>query len=114
MNWKKLSAAAMAALTVTIISAAPVWAAEDIPVNDDISVSGDYDWTRFADDHITLNVYNNGLYISDGSDESVNVLSAFEELTGIKVNYTTYDSNESLYAKLKSGGVSYDVIFPSD
>ena len=40
---EKLSAAAMAALTVTIISAAPVWAAEDIPVNDDISVSGDYD-----------------------------------------------------------------------
>ena len=73
----------MAALTVTIISAAPVSAAEDIPVNDDISVSGDYDWTRFAGDHITLNVYNNGLYISDGSDESVNVLSAFEELTGI-------------------------------
>ena len=35
------------------------------------------------------------------------------DLTGIKVNYTTYDSNESLYAKLKSGGVSYDVIFPS-
>ena len=114
MNWKKLSAAALAAMTVTIISAAPVLAAEDIPVNDDISVSGDYDWTRFAGDHITLNVYNNGLYISDGSDESVNVLSAFEELTGIKVNYTTYDSNESLYAKLKSGGVSYDVIFPSD
>ena len=28
--------------------------------------------------------------------------------------HTTYDSNESLYAKLKSGGVSYDVIFPSD
>lgn len=112
MNWKKLSAAAMAALTVTIISAAPVWAAEDIPVNDDISVSGDYDWTRFADDHITLNVYNNGLYISDGSDESVNVLSAFEELTGIKVNYTTYDSNESLYAKLKSGGVSLRRHFP--
>ena len=42
------------------------------------------------------------------------MLSAFEDLTGIKVNYTTYDSNESLYAKLKSGGVSYDVIFPSD
>ena len=89
-------------------------AADDIEVNEDISVSGDYDWTRFAGDHITLNVYNNGLYISDGSDDSVNVLSAFEDLTGIKVNYTTYDSNESLYAKLKSGGVSYDVIFPSD
>ena len=114
MKLKKLSAAALAALTVTMMSAVPVLAADDIEVNEDISVSGDYDWTRFAGDHITLNVYNNGLYISDGSDESVNVLSAFEELTGIKVNYTTYDSNESLYAKLKSGGVSYDVIFPSD
>ena len=114
MKLKKLSAAALAALTVTMMSAVPVLAADDIEVNEDISVSGDYDWTRFAGDHITLNVYNNGLYISDGSDDSVNVLSAFEDLTGIKVNYTTYDSNESLYAKLKSGGVSYDVIFPSD
>ena len=109
-----VAAAALAALTVTMMSAVPVLAADDIEVNEDISVSGDYDWTRFAGDHITLNVYNNGLYISDGSDDSVNVLSAFEDLTGIKVNYTTYDSNESLYAKLKSGGVSYDVIFPSD
>ena len=114
MKLKKFSAAALAVLTVTMMSAAPVLAADDIEVNEDISVSGDYDWKRFANDHITLNVYNNGLYISDGSDESINVLSAFEELTGIKVNYTTYDSNESLYAKLKSGGVSYDVIFPSD
>ena len=114
MKLKKLSAAALAVLTVTMMSAVPVLAADDIEVNEDISVSGDYDWTRFAGDHITLNVYNNGLYISDGSDDSVNVLSAFEDLTGIKVNYTTYDSNESLYAKLKSGGVSYDVIFPSD
>lgn len=95
-------------------TAAPALAADEIEVNEDISVSGDYDWTRFANDHITLNVYNNGLYISDGSDDSVNVVSAFEDLTGIKVNYTTYDSSESLYAKLKSGGVSYDVIFPSD
>lgn len=114
MKFKQLSAAALAALTVTMLSAAPVYAAEDIQINEDITVSGDYDWTRFANDRITLNVYNNGLYISDGSDDSVNVLTAFEELTGIKVNYTTYDSNESLYAKLKSGGVSYDVIFPSD
>ena len=54
------------------------------------------------------------MYISDGSDDSVDVLSAFEKLTGIKVNYTTFDSNESLYAKMKSGGATYDVIFPSD
>ena len=83
-------------------------------VNDDIAVSADYDWQKFAGDNLTLNVYNWGLYISDGSDESVDVLSAFEELTGIRLNYTTFDANESLYAKMKSGGASYDVIFPSD
>lgn len=99
---------------LTLLCATPAFAAEEIVVNEDISVSGDYDWTRFADDNITLNVYNWGLYISDGSDESVDVVSAFEDLTGIKVNYTTFDSNESLYAKMKSGGASYDVIFPSD
>ena len=85
-----------------------------IVVNDDISVSADYDWTRLADQKITLNVYNWGLYISDGSDESVDILSAFEKLTGIELNYTTYDSNESMYAKIKSGGASYDVVVPSD
>ncbi len=99
---------------VALLCTTPAFAADEIVVNEDISVSGDYDWTRFADDNITLNVYNWGLYISDGSDESVDVVSAFEDLTGIKVNYTTFDSNESLYAKMKSGGASYDVIFPSD
>lgn len=73
-----------------------------------------YDYTRFKGQDITLNVYNWGLYISDGSDESEDVVKAFEELTGIDVNYTTYDTNESLYAKLKSGGADYDVIIPSD
>lgn len=89
-------------------------AQEMIQVTDDISVSADYDWDRLADQNITLYVYNWGLYISDGSDDSIDVLSAFENLTGIKVNYTTFDSNESLYAKLKSGGATYDVIVPSD
>ena len=115
MKPEKLFAGALAAALLTV-SYAPAALAEGetIAVNDDISVSADYDWTRFADDNITLNVYNWGLYISDGSDDSVDVLSAFEELTGIKVNYTTFDSNESLYAKMKSGGATYDVIFPSD
>ena len=40
--------------------------------------------------------------------------AAFEELTGIKVNYTNFASNEDLYAKLKSGGTSYDIVIPSD
>ena len=113
MNAWKRFAALGAALTLTAALALPA-AAQDIEVTEDITVSGDYDWTRFAGNNITLNVYNWGLYISDGSDDSINVLSAFEDLTGIKVNYTTFDSNESLYAKMKSGGASYDVIFPSD
>ena len=107
-------------LLLTLVLAAgslalPTFAAEDkIQVTEDISVSADYDWTRFKGQNVSLNVYNWGLYISDGSDESVDVISAFEELAGIKVNYTTFDTNESMYAKLKSGGASYDVIFPSD
>ena len=113
-KFRKLAAALAAVCLTAVFTAAPALAADEIEVNKDISVSGDYDWRRFANDHITLNVYNWGLYISDGSDDSVNVISAFEELTGIKVNYTTFDSNESLYAKMKSGGASYDVIFPSE
>lgn len=61
-----------------------------------------------------INVYNWGEYISDGSEGSLNVIKEFEKLTGIKVNYAMFDSNEDLYSKLKSGGVSYDVLIPSD
>lgn len=59
----------------------------------------------------TLNVYNWGEYIDD---ENVDVVAEFERLTGCKVNYTTFESNENMYAKLSGGGVSYDVIIPSD
>lgn len=61
-----------------------------------------------------INVYNWGEYISDGSEDTLNVIQVFEDLTGIQVNYTMYDSNEDMYAKMKSGGASYDVVFPSD
>ncbi len=41
------------------------------------------------------------------------VLNAFEEETGIHVNLTEYDSNETLYAKLKANPhAGYDVIVP--
>ncbi len=62
----------------------------------------------------TLNVYNWGEYISDGSEDAMNVIKEFEHLTGIKVNYATYDSNESMYSLIKYGGVSYDILIPSD
>ena len=61
-----------------------------------------------------LNIFNWGEYISNGYDDTLDVNSEFEKLTGIKINYTTYESNESMYSKLKGGGVSYDIIIPSD
>ena len=106
--------AAVLALVLAAACTGTALAAEPIEVTDGISVSGDYDWTRFTGQNVTLNVYNWGEYISNGSDDSVDVVSAFEKLTGIQVNYTTFDSNESMYAKLKSGAASYDVIIPSD
>ena len=64
---------------------------------------------------ITLNVYNWGMNIADGSDETLDIIAAFEEkYPHIKVNYSTYDSNEVLYTKLSNGGISVDVIIPSD
>ncbi len=62
----------------------------------------------------TLTVYNWGEYISDGEDDSMDVNKEFEKLTGIKVKYLNYVSNETMYSQLKSGGVNYDVIIPSD
>ena len=62
----------------------------------------------------TLYVYNWGEYISDGADGTTDVNKAFEKKYGIDVVYDTFDNNESMYSKLKSGGVSYDVVIPSD
>lgn len=67
-----------------------------------------------ADTGVTINVYNWGQYISDGTDGYIDVNAAFTEATGIEVNYMTFDTNESLYTKLKTGGSSYDIIIPSD
>jgi len=56
----------------------------------------------------TLYVYNWGDYM----DESI--IAEFEKETGIKVVYDTFATNEDMYVKIKSGGSSYDLIFPSD
>ena len=62
----------------------------------------------------TLTVYNWGEYISDGSEGTIDVNKEFEKLTGIKVNYLTFESNETMYSQVKSGGVNYDIVIPSD
>ena len=74
-----------------------------------------------------LNVYNWGEYISDEDDEECglfDVNAAFEDYFNrnladkykcyIKVNYSTYATNEDMYAKLTNSAVNYDVVIPSD
>lgn len=56
----------------------------------------------------TISVYNWGDYIEP------EVLELFEQETGIKVIYETFETNEDMYAKIAMGGSSYDVIIPSD
>lgn len=73
-----------------------------------------------SSDQLTLNVYNWGEYISDGSEDSFDTIREFEKWyeanygQKLKVNYDTYASNEDMYNKISSGAVSYDVIIPSD
>ena len=74
---------------------------------------------------VSLNVYNWGEYISDGSEDSLDVNKAFEEYFNenlsqkyggikIKVEYSTYPTNEDMYAKITNSAVSYDIVIPSD
>ncbi|MDE7054119.1 MAG: extracellular solute-binding protein, partial [Oscillospiraceae bacterium] len=55
-----------------------------------------------------VNVCSWGEYID------TSLITQFEEETGIRVNYQTVESNETLYSLLKSGGADYDVVVPSD
>ena len=64
---------------------------------------------------VTLNVYNWGMNIADGTDDTLDIIAAFEEkYPNIRVQYATYESNEVMYSKLKNGGITVDVIIPSD
>lgn len=80
----------------------------------DKNALSDYDYTRFKDKNITLNVCNWGEYMAVEQEDYMDVNTEFEKLTGINVNYKTFASNEELYSKIKSGGANYDVIVPSD
>ena len=55
-----------------------------------------------------LYVYNWGEYIDE------DVISQFEEETGITVVYDLFETNEEMYPVIEAGGVNYDVVCPSD
>ena len=54
-----------------------------------------------------LNIYNWTGYTSE------EMIEKFEAETGIDVTLDTYDSNETLLAKLKAGGSGYDIVVPT-
>ena len=63
----------------------------------------------YAEETVVLNVYNWGEYINQET------IAMFEkEYPYIDVNYTTFDSNESMYSKIVSGAASYDIVIPSE
>lgn len=117
---KKLSLIIAAIMTLSMLVSCSSEPTETEDEEEEVSaqtltVSDPDYYTRFKDKGISINVYNWGEYISTGADEgTLDVNSEFEKLTGIKVNYTNYATNEELYAKLKGGGAAYDVIIPSD
>lgn len=55
-----------------------------------------------------LVIYNWGDYIDP------ELLAEFTAETGIQVDYQTFDSNESMYTKIKQGGTTYDLTIPSE
>ena len=60
-----------------------------------------------ADEEKILNVFNWSEYIGD------NTVKRFEAETGIRVRYDTFDSNETLLAKMIAGKTGYDIVVPS-
>jgi len=56
----------------------------------------------------TLTIFNWGEYIDP------ELIAKFEQESGYHVIYSTFDSNEGMETKIKQGGTSYDLVFPSE
>lgn len=103
---KKILSLIIAMLIILSVFVLPVYAEDEIFPEETVEY-----YKNLGLQGTVLNVYNWGEYIDD---EETDVVAEFERLTGCKVNYTTFESNENMYSKLSGGGVSYDVIIPSD
>ncbi len=82
-----------------------------------------------SNETIILNVYNSADYILEDSYEENDegkkelvpgLVSQFEDYckeeygTTVKVNYSTFDTNENMLSELKTGKANYDLVCPSD
>lgn len=61
-----------------------------------------------SNDSNKLVIFNWGDYIDP------DLLKEFTKETGVQVQYETFDSNESMYTKIKQGGTTYDIAIPSE
>jgi spermidine/putrescine transport system substrate-binding protein len=96
--------AALAAASALLLSACGGETTADSGAGEATAAAGEFPTTGSG----VVNVYNWTDYID--TDE----LKRFTAETGIEVVLDTYDSNETLLAKLQSGATGYDVIVPSD
>ncbi len=104
---KKILSLVLCLVFVCALFAVPVSAEDTYALDEEY-------YAKFKGQELKLYVYNWGEYIADGADGSRDVIAWFEELTGIDVEYTTFDTNEGLFSKLQSGSAYYDIIIPSD
>lgn len=117
MNKKLFSLALLPALALSMLAGCSKTEGEEEEevFQQTLTISDPAYYERFKGQNISINVYNWGEYICVGEDEgTLDINAEFTKLTGIKINYTTFATNEELYAKLKGGGASYDIIIPSD
>ena len=96
--------AALAAAGALLLSACGGETTADSGAGDTAAASGEFPTSGSG----VVNVYNWTDYIDPEE------LKRFTAETGIEVILDTYDSNETLLAKLQSGATGYDVIVPSD
>jgi len=111
-GWMRI-VAALAVLMLVVACAAPSGDAGDAGAADSsgdaAAESNGSDAGEFPSDvGGSLNLYNWTDYISQ------DLLDRFTEETGIEVNLSNFDSNETMLATLAAGGTGYDIIVPSD
>lgn len=66
------------------------------------------EWARGSSGSDVFHLYNWGDYIDP------DLIIQFEEETGYRVMYETFDSNEAMYTKVAQGGTAYDLTIPSE
>lgn len=109
---KKIISLALA-LMMVITMAVPAFSYSTFG-NYSTKVENEEYYKKFYGQGIEINVCNWGEFLANDPVNFVDVNKDFEELTGIKVNYSLFSTNEELYAKLRAGGSYYDIIVPSD